>query len=115
MKRDYSDYINDVLTEVSNIEVFTEGMSYPDFVRDKKTTYAVIRGIEVIGEAVKKLPKDLKDIHPDVPWKRIAGMRDKLIHEYFGVDTEIVWKTVKEDIPYLKSLFQKIKEGERDG
>lgn len=114
MKRDYSDYINDVLTEASNIEAFTEGMSYDDFVGDKKTTYAVVRGIEIIGEAVKKLPKDLKDLYPDIPWKRIAGMRDKLIHEYFGVDAEIVWKTVKEDIPYLKSLFQRIKEGKKN-
>ena len=110
MKRDYSDYLGDVVGEVFNIESFTEGMSFDEFSQDKKTIYAVVRGLEVIGEAVKKLPKEIKDRYPDIPWKRIAGMRDKLIHEYFGVDISVVWKTVKEDIPYLKSLFLKIEK-----
>ncbi len=85
-------------------------MSYDDFSRDKKTIYAVVRGLEIIGEAVKKVPKELRESYPDIPWKRIAGMRDKLIHEYFGVDIEVVWKTVREDIPYLKSLFFNLKK-----
>ncbi len=110
MKRDYSDYLNDIINELSNIESFIEGMTYDDFVQDKKTIYAVVRGLEVIGEAVKKIPKEIRELYPDIPWKRIAGMRDKLIHEYFGVDIEVVWKTVREDIPYLRSLFLNTKK-----
>ncbi len=110
MKRDYSDYLNDIISELSNIESFIEGMTCDDFVQDKKTIYAVVRGLEVVGEAVKKIPKEIRELYPDIPWKRIAGMRDKLIHEYFGVDIEVVWKTVREDIPYLRSLFLNAKK-----
>ncbi|MEM3502530.1 MAG: DUF86 domain-containing protein, partial [Candidatus Bathyarchaeia archaeon] len=87
---------------------FVEGMGYDDFAKNKRTVYAVIRAVEVIGEAVKKIPKTIRNRHPGIPWKDIAGMRDKLIHEYFGVDLRRVWKTVKEDIPNLKPLFEKI-------
>jgi uncharacterized protein with HEPN domain len=69
-----------------------------------------MRAIEIIGEASKKKPKNLKTKYPDVPWHEISGMRDKLIHEYFGVNSKIVWKTVKEDLPSLKKLIIKILE-----
>jgi uncharacterized protein with HEPN domain len=83
-------------------------MSFEDFKRDKKTIYAVVRGIEVMGEAAKKIPKTLKDKYREIPWKKMAGMRDKLIHEYFGVDVEILWKTIKDDIPSIKPLVQEL-------
>jgi uncharacterized protein with HEPN domain len=70
----------------------------------------VVRSIEVIGEATKRIPKAFKDKRKEVPWKKMAGMRDKLIHEYFGIDVEILWKTVTEDIPPLKQLIQNIME-----
>lgn len=70
--------------------------------------------MEVIGEAVKKVPEDVKNRHSEIPWKNMSGMRDKLIHEYFGVDEEIVWKVVSEELPPLKSLFQKIFEEEQN-
>lgn len=69
---------------------------------------AIIRRLEIIGEAVKNIPDDFKDKHPDVPWKEIAGMRDILIHEYFGVNLERVWKTAKEDLPEFKKTVSEI-------
>ena len=107
-RRDYRDYIKDILDSINDIESFIRGMSFEDFKRDRKTINAVVRSIEVIGEATKKIPKTLKDKHKEVPWKKMSGMRDKLIHEYFGVDVEILWKTTKDDIPPLKQLVQNI-------
>ncbi|MCD6256889.1 DUF86 domain-containing protein [Candidatus Aerophobetes bacterium] len=107
-RRDYRDYLQDILNSIKDIESFIENMDFKDFSKDKKTINAVIRSIEVIGEAAKNIPKSIRDKHPQVPWKKMAGMRDKMIHEYFGVDIEILWKTVKEDIPSLKPLMKKI-------
>jgi len=107
-RRDYRDYLQDILDSITDIENFIRGMSFEDFKRDRKTINAVVRSIEVIGEATKKIPKTLKDKHREVPWKKMSGMRDKLIHEYFGVDVEILWKTAKDDIPPLKQLVQNI-------
>jgi len=107
-KRDYRDYIQDILDSVNDIENFIEGMSFEEFMRDKKTINAVVRSVEVIGEAVKKIPKTLRDKYPDIPWKKMAGMRDKLVHEYFGIDIEIMWKVAKDEIPSLKPSIQNI-------
>lgn len=110
-KRDYRDYIQDILDCINDVEGFIEGMNFEQFVKDKKTTNAVVRSIEVIGEASKKIPKTLKGKHPDIPWKKMAGMRNKLIHEYFGIDMEILWKTAKEEIPVLKSSIENVLKG----
>jgi len=107
-KRDYRDYIQDILDSVNDIENFIEGMSFEEFMRDKKTINAVVRSVEVIGEAAKKIPKTLRDKYPDIPWKKMAGMRDKLVHEYFGIDIEIMWKVAKDEIPSLKPSIQNI-------
>ena len=101
-KRDYRDYLEDMLTSIMDIESFTEGMTFDSFKGDKKTVYAVIRCIEVMGEAAMKIPGSFKDKHAAIPWQAIVGMRNRMIHEYFGVDINILWETVKTDIPSVK-------------
>jgi len=83
-------------------------MSYEDFIQDPKTVFAVVRAIEIIGEAVKNIPDNVREKYPEIPWKGMAGMRDKVIHEYFGVDMKVVWDTVKKRIPKIKPLFEKM-------
>ncbi|MBM2816914.1 MAG: nucleotidyltransferase [Ignavibacteria bacterium] len=101
MKRQYLDYLNDMLELASDAIKFIEGMSYEDFLEDKKTNFAVFRALEVIGEAVSKIPVPIRSLYPTIPWKSIYDMRNKLIHEYIGVDYEIVWDTVKSSLPAL--------------
>ena len=108
MERDYRDYLTDACDAMNDISSFIRGMDFRAFSRDRKTINAVVRSLEVIGEAVKKIPDDLKHRHPEIPWKHMAAMRDKLIHEYFGVDTEIVWKVAAEELVPLKPLFEKL-------
>jgi uncharacterized protein with HEPN domain len=94
---------------LSSLQQFTvDNMSYGDLESDKKTLYAVIRCLEIIGEAVKKIPTNIKEKYSEIPWKEIGGMRDKLIHEYFGVDIETIWDTIHEDLSPLKSLISRM-------
>ena len=109
-KRELGDYIQDILEALGEVEDFTIGMQFEDFVKDKKTINAVVRSLEVIGEATKKIPDSLRVKHSKIPWKRMAGMRDKLIHEYFGVDLEIVWEVINNELPPVKPLIQKVLE-----
>ncbi|MFC1770603.1 DUF86 domain-containing protein [Candidatus Margulisiibacteriota bacterium] len=108
--RNCLDFILDIINETNNIKDFTEGMNLGTFVKDAKTINAVIRSLEVIGEATKKIPDELRNEHKDIPWKRMAGMQDKLIHEYFGVDLKIVWAVCKEELPPLTPFFDKIRQ-----
>ena len=98
----------DIVKYIVLIEKFISGMDKEKFGQDVKTQYSVIRGIEVIGEATKNLPVDFKDKYPDIPWKDIAGMRDKLIHAYFGVSLEKVWLVAKKDLPELRLKISNI-------
>lgn len=107
--RDYSDFLNDIKTEIANLENFTMGMTFESFQKDLKTTYAVVRSIEVIGEAVKNIPRDIKDKNPEIPWKDIAGTRDVLIHGYFVVDQKIIWEVIEKDLPKLKEHITHLK------
>jgi uncharacterized protein with HEPN domain len=108
MKKEFLDYVEDIIGAMEDAMSFVKEMEYDDFVKDRKTVYAVVRALEIIGEAVKKVPLGVRNHYPKIPWKETAGMRNKLIHEYFGVDLKRVWKTVKEDIPNLKPLFEEI-------
>ena len=105
MKRDYRLYLDDILDAIQKIEAYTKGLSYSDFSKDNKTVDAVVRNFEIIGEATKRVSDSIKTKYPGVPWRMMAGTRDKLIHEYFGVNLDILWKAVKEDIPDLKPLI----------
>ena len=106
--RDLRDYLHDILDSVNDVESFIDDMSFEEFVKDRKTKNAVVRSIEIIGEASKKLPAPLREKYAELPWKEIIGMRDKLIHGYSGVDYETVWKTTKENLPLLKKVIQKM-------
>lgn len=105
--RDYRDYVLDILNSITEIKSFTEGIDFENFSSDKKTINAVVRSIEVIGEATKNLPASLKEKYPNIPWKNMAGMHDKLIHEYFSIDIEILWMVIKKDIPSITDAINK--------
>jgi uncharacterized protein with HEPN domain len=103
-REDYGDYLHDILDTIHKIEEFVDGVDFDNFLRDDKTAFAVIRGLEVIGEAAKNIPRSARNKYPAAPWKDISGMRDKLIHQYFGVNLQLVWKTVTEDLDPLKAV-----------
>jgi uncharacterized protein with HEPN domain len=99
--RDYGDYLQDILDSILEVEDFTKGMDLESFGKDRKTINAVVRSLEVMGEAAKHIPEGLRKKYPKIPWKRMAGTRDKLIHEYTGVDIDIVWEVVEKELPPL--------------
>ncbi len=106
--RDYRLYLHDIKEAIEKIETFTKGFTFEEFAEDDKTVDAVIRNLEILGEAAKHIPKRLKEKHPDVDWKAMAGMRNILAHEYFGVRMGIIWKTIKERLPELKQKIEEI-------
>ena len=106
MKRDARVYVADILESIAKIEEYTAEIDFSHFLDNSQIQDAILRRLEIIGEAVKHIPKDLKKLHPDVPWKEIAGLRDVLIHEYFGVKPDRIWKVVSQDIPELKRFIQ---------
>ncbi len=90
MNREVRDYVQDVIDAMEKGMKFIEGMEYEEFVKDDKTVFAVIRALEVIGEAVKNIPEEVRRKYPEIPWRDMAGMRDKLIHSYFGVNLKMI-------------------------
>ena len=103
--RDVTDYLADILQAIDDVAEFIEGMDFARFAEDKKTVNAVIRSLEVIGEATKYIPASFRKRHPEIPWSKMAGMRDVLIHDYMGVDHMTVWKAAKERLPEIRPLL----------
>lgn len=103
-------FIEHILENITDIESFVKNVTKEDFLKDKEKQNAVIRSLEVVGEAVKNLPQDITSKYPNTPWKKIAGTRDKIIHHYFMVNLDVVWEIIKKDIPELKKEILIIRE-----
>lgn len=101
-------FIRHILENIEKIEMFSKGISKEGLKNDELRKYAIVRAIEVIGEAVKNLPEEFKEKHKDIPWKEIIGTRDIMIHKYFGVDLDIVWDIIENNLPDLKKKLKKI-------
>lgn len=103
-------YLEDILDAVTKIRQFTQGMTAEEFYLDAKTAFAVARALEIIGEAAKRVPPAVKSAHPELPWREMAGMRDKLIHDYFGIDLVVLWKTASQEIAGIETIVRRILE-----
>jgi len=101
-------FLQDILDAIDAIGSFVEDMTFDEFQTDKRTIDAVVRNFGIIGEAVKNLPEDLRVENPDIPWRDVAGMRDKVIHVYFGVDLEIIWWTIKSRFPTFRDGIERV-------
>ena len=106
MDREIDDYLQDIVDAMDKAQQFIENLSFEDFVKDNKTVFAVVRALEIVGEATKNIPDNYRVNNQNIPWKDMAGMRDILIHGYFGVDMETIWLTVTEKIPKIKPLIR---------
>jgi uncharacterized protein with HEPN domain len=101
-KRDWKILFADILESIGKIEQYTQGITFDEFIRDSMTIDAVVRNIEIIGEASKMVPEDIKQKNPDIPWKKLNGIRNRIVHEYFGVDVNIIWFIVSNELLQLK-------------
>jgi uncharacterized protein with HEPN domain len=109
-----SDYLRDILDATEKALQFVEGIRYEEFADDEKSQFAVYHALEVIGEAARHVPADLRGKYPEVNWRAMSGMRDKLVHAYFGVNLEVVWRTVREDLPILRTQLPDILSAVQD-
>lgn len=110
MEKDYKAYLRHILDSVMLIENYTRNLSFEEFEKDRKTIDAVIRNFEIIGEASSKLPKEFREKYPEIPWKSIIGLRNVLIHDYFGVDVVAVWENIRQKLPELEQQIKSIIE-----
>ena len=108
-KKQYALYVDDILLSIKKIEEYTKNVTYEKFTKNSMIEDAVLRNLEIIGEAVKKIPSEIRKKYPEIEWKKIAGLRDILIHDYSSVDLRIVWDIVETKIPELKKSINKVK------
>ena len=108
MPRDYEIYLEDIRDAIDKVKRYTEGLSLEAFESDEKTIDAVVRNLEIVGEAVKMIPDTIRLAHPDIEWKKIAGLRDILAHQYFGIDIEIIWDILQNKLPALEKEIKEI-------
>ncbi len=103
-------YIEHILENINDIEEFSKGLTKNEFLKDKLRQKAIVRSIEIIGEAAKNIPENVKVNYKEIEWRKIAGTRDRIIHHYFGVDLDIIWEIIKKDLPILKSQIEKLRQ-----
>jgi uncharacterized protein with HEPN domain len=108
MSSEFLDYVEDILDEMKKAETLLEGVTYEQFEADFRINYVLVRALEIIGEAAKRLPESVRQRYPDIPWRGMAGMRDRMIHGYDRVDLQVVWDVVKQDIPRIKPQIEQI-------
>ena len=106
MPRDDSAYLLDMLLSARDALSFTEGMSYDEFTRDRRTQLSVLKSVEIVGEAAAHVSEDTQRAHPAIPWREIVGMRNRLVHDYFDIDLPLVWDTVCDDLPVLMARLE---------
>lgn len=107
-KRQYADYLSDILDSVQKARRFLKGVKFDAFAANDEKVFAVMQALEIIGEAVKNLPKSIRQRYPEVRWRDVAGMRDKLIHQYFRVNVRLLWETVRKDLPSLQMTVERM-------
>ena len=103
----YHDYLQDMIEATDKVSAFIAGLTEAQFLADERTQFAVVRALEILGEASKKIPASFKAARTEIPWREVAGMRDKLVHDYFGVNAEVVWKTATADVPMIAQALRK--------
>jgi uncharacterized protein with HEPN domain len=107
-KRPISLLLSDMLDAIDRIEQYTKEMTFDEFSNDQKSIDAVVRNLEIIGEVANRLPDDFKEKHSSVEWYKVVGLRNRIIHEYFGIDLQIIWQIVHADLPSLRQILSKI-------
>ena len=106
MRRDDRSYLLDMLVAARDAMAFAKGLSYDEFATDRRSQLAILKSVEIVGEAASRLSAETKERHPDIPWREIAGMRNRLVHAYFDIDLRLVWETVDSDVPVLVAQLE---------
>jgi len=106
--RSYKLYLKDILVAIKKINKYTASLTFERLKRDELLIDAIVRNLEIIGEASKNIPKGIREKHPDIEWKKVCGLRDILVHEYFGIDVQILWDIIKNKLPDLKKKITRV-------
>jgi uncharacterized protein with HEPN domain len=112
MPRDYRVFLDDILEATRKVLEYTEGLSDEQFFGDRKTVEAVVWNLQIIGEASKSIPEEIRSRYPDIPWRDMAGLRDVIVHQYFGLKLDVIWKVIKNDLPRVELAVRGILQGQ---